>query len=620
LLSNENLEEFDFQALFENCPCMMGIVEIKDDDVIHLRENKEVIRLIGRTSDHHSGKSTGKDPGTTKEILDLWRTKYLKSRKDGVPVSFQYWRGETFLSVVVSPLMHPKKDNLYSYIIQDLTEFKKNQLSLREKETKIFEIESRSQVLFEHAAAGIAEVSDEGKFIRVNKKFCEITGHDEKELMALTFQEITHPDDLSKDISALKRLYLYEIDSYEMDKRYIKKDKSIVWIHLTVSLVEVIKGKKQYAIAIIQDINDKKELEQRMYEAGRRIEMITETIPNFIWICEPDGSGAYFNTRWLEYTGQSVEEASGKGWHNAIHPLDRELVLEDWKITLNLGEPSSIQYRLMDLHGHYKWFLTHSVAVKNNSGEVIQWLSSSADIDDEKKAHQTIEEAVVLRDEFLLMASHELKTPVTSIKMHLQMLQNKIQRMDGNRIPVETAEYINIAHKQSSNLAHLVENLLDISRVKLGKMGFLFDKTNLSNLIEDIVYHFEATTNRSTCTIESSVEKDIYCFVDKIKIEQVLINLLMNSLKYAAGSMVRVVLRATESEVIIQVSDSGPGIPSERRETIFDKFTRGLTHRNVSGLGLGLFISRQIIENHSGTLVLEENANKGTYFKITLPL
>ncbi len=629
---------FDYQAMFDNCPSIMGIVELKGNDILHLKGNKEAQKFFGASAIDMQTKSA-LERNIPPEIVNLWIKNYLRSKAEGSPVKFQYWQGDNFLSVEVNYFYNSKRKNLFTYIIQNLTDDKRtleslsNQklrlsIDLKNKQEELAKIEHRSQALFESAAAGIAEIGGNGSFVRVNKKFCELIGYSEEETRKLTFQKITHPDDLDLDVEQTAKLFAGVINHFSLDKRYIKKDGSIVWIHLTASLVETPSSSaSKYAIAVVQDITEKKQLEEKLLESSRKIEVITQTIPNFIWTCTPDGNATYFNQSWYKYTGQTTEESFGSGWKDAIHPQDIDHTFSLWKKSLEAGEILSNQLRLKDIQGNYKWFLAECVPLKNSEGEIVQWFGSSADIDDQKKAQKTIEDAVLLRDEFLLMASHELKTPITSLKMHLQMLQSKMKRVDSDSLASQltapqTLEFIDIAHRQANNLAHLVENLLDISRVKLGKMGFAFERTNMSQFLNDALYSFEATTNRAVCKIEYNLEANIFGLVDKIKIEQVVLNLLMNSLKYAPGSTINISLQCDNERpeyMLLKFSDDGPGIPLSRRKAIFDKFTRGYGHNNVSGLGLGLYISKKIIENHSGTIQLDEE-DKGVTFNIHIPL
>ncbi len=230
-------------------------------------------------------------------------------------------------------------------------------------------------------------------------------------------------------------------------------------------------------------------------------------------------------------------------------------------------------------------------------------------------------EAVALRDEFLTIASHELKTPVTSLKLQLQMVRRRIKSETG---PPPSKEFIeksfDIAITQVGRLTTLVEDLLDVSRMRAGKLGLNLESINVSEMLNEIVEryrsHFESTKTPLTVKIQPAIMAQW----DRSRVEQVIVNLISNALKYAPGKEVSIELKTQLSRAIIAIEDHGPGVRKSEHDRIFERFERAVSARNVSGLGLGLFISKGIIHSHRGEIWIESEPGQGAKFTVAIPL
>lgn len=218
------------------------------------------------------------------------------------------------------------------------------------------------------------------------------------------------------------------------------------------------------------------------------------------------------------------------------------------------------------------------------------------------------QKAVRARDEFLSIASHELKTPMTSLKMQIQMLQRSndhtnIQKALGN------------AGKQVDRLTLLVNDLLDVSKFESGKMSYNFQAFKFNDLVKEVLENFKEHEISMTLT-----QNDLIVMGDSYRLEQVLVNLINNAIKYGEGKPIEIMTSQDESHVVILVKDHGKGIPQEYLVKVFDKFERGQQDSNISGLGLGLFISKEIIIAHEGRIEVISDLNIGTEFRVFLPL
>lgn len=249
------------------------------------------------------------------------------------------------------------------------------------------------------------------------------------------------------------------------------------------------------------------------------------------------------------------------------------------------------------------------------------------DITEEKRAQKKLEaltlklqDAVLIRDEFLSIASHELRTPVTSLKLQLQMLRKSVDTEKGVIPPIEKlVRMLESSNSQINRLTRLIEGLLDITKMDEGKMSYHFEEVDLSAVVAETVERYSDDFVRKNQSIKLEVEPGILLKCDSLRIEQVLINLLSNALKYGSDHDVKVILKKSGDNVALSVEDKGIGIPEDKHEQIFNRFERLVPHTNISGMGLGLYIAKQIVEAHQGKILLESELSVGSRFTILLP-
>lgn len=230
------------------------------------------------------------------------------------------------------------------------------------------------------------------------------------------------------------------------------------------------------------------------------------------------------------------------------------------------------------------------------------------------------EQALRLRNEFISVASHELKTPLTTIKIQTQMAHRSFQKGDPDAFsPERTTKTIELIERQADRLKDLIDSMLDISRITLGKVEMKFIPCNLTTLLEEVVASLTETLKMSGCPVQLTVARDVTIEGDSLRLEQVVVNLLTNAMKYAEGKPIRIILDADERNAVLVVEDEGMGIAPENLERIFEKFERVVSTKNISGFGLGLFVSRYIVEAHQGTISVESEVGKGSRFIVRLP-
>ncbi|HEX5752820.1 MAG TPA: MEDS domain-containing protein [Archangium sp.] len=238
-----------------------------------------------------------------------------------------------------------------------------------------------------------------------------------------------------------------------------------------------------------------------------------------------------------------------------------------------------------------------------------------------RSAERKLERAVQARDEFLSVASHDLNTPLTSLKLQVQSLTRTLARGDGASLTREkVSSIVDRTDRQLRRLSRLVSDLLDVSRIHANKMTLELEHMELRELVDDVVDRVSGEFTQMGVRLDVAPGSRVMGYWDRSRLEQVLINLLTNALKYGAGRPVRVDLAADGGRVYLSVKDQGVGLRDEDRARIFERFERAISASEASGLGLGLYITREIVQAHGGDISVESRLGAGSTFTVSLPL
>jgi signal transduction histidine kinase len=265
--------------------------------------------------------------------------------------------------------------------------------------------------------------------------------------------------------------------------------------------------------------------------------------------------------------------------------------------------------------------LTHQVlrcAVARKKVEINQLELYAA----EKETRLRAEKDTSIREEFLSIASHELKNPLTSLVMQLQLLRKLCERSNGLNSSADASQLETLLgglDRDFARLHGLIDSLLDISRIQGGRFSLALSQFNLGEMAKEVISRFGKELENAGCPVRLFAETDVFGQWDRLRMEQVLSNLLGNAAKYAKGKPVKIRIYRDESHAVIAVQDHGPGIPAEDHERIFSRFERAVQGQQIQGLGLGLYIVRQIIRAHGGTISLLSELGEGSTFVVRLP-
>ncbi len=339
----------------------------------------------------------------------------------------------------------------------------------------------------------------------------------------------------------------------------------------------------------------------------RRYVNLAEAIPQIVWTSDGTGAMNYANRRWSEYTGIDIDHARGRGWLAAIHEEDAAECESAWKEALASGQVYEVQCRLRRaFDGAYRWHLCRAVPEYDSNDQIVAWLGTYTDFEE-------LKQAVRARDEFLSIASHELRTPLTALKLRLEAL------LYAGRLDNKLRQKLDSAVRQTQRLERLIDNLLDVSRITTGHLDLDTDRLELAEVVNEVVERIRPEAAARGSRIDFTRSSGAAGVWDRLRLEQVVTNLLSNAIKYGEGRpiSVRVGLEGDVAELMVE--DNGIGIAPSDLHRIFDRFERGAIRHNHSGLGMGLYIARQIIVAHGGSIHVESRFGQGSKFRVILP-
>jgi PAS domain S-box-containing protein len=318
-------------------------------------------------------------------------------------------------------------------------------------------------------------------------------------------------------------------------------------------------------------------------------------------------------------------EGTYESWFQWIHPEDVEKIRKEIYKSIHSEDEIDVQFRIKTSSEEIRWVLGRGRVITDPQGRK-KLIGINIDITKQKTTEHKLRlteanllHALSVRDEFMAIASHELKTPLTSLKLQNQLLQRNLNKQEVYT-PEKLKTFIEKNCVQIDRLTRLVDDMLDISRLRTGKFSLKKESCEISGMLRDILARtreqFAASGSGEPIIEQLDLVSGEW---DPLRIDQVLTNIVTNAIRYGQGKPVRISVMRLEKTVRISVKDQGLGIPKSDQEKIFKRYERGLLSREVSGLGLGLFISKQIVEAHGGNIWVESTLNQGSTFFVDLP-
>ena len=346
----------------------------------------------------------------------------------------------------------------------------------------------------------------------------------------------------------------------------------------------------------------------------REVRTIVDSIPSLTWSARADGWIEFYNHRWHEYTGLNPEQMLGWGWQAVLDPVALPNVMLNWKASLLSGTPFEMIFPLRRADGTFRAHLSRAQPIFDAHGALMRWFGTNTDIEDQLHVERALAEAVHVRDEFLMVASHELRTPLTTLRLLTDRIGLALRKGETDRI----APKVDMLSSQLARLERLASTLLEVSRIGAGPVSLELTEFDLSDLVREAVANFGDELSHSCSRLTLHAEKRVMGSWDRVRLGLVVTSLLSNALKYGSGKPIEIIV---DEDVFARVSvrDEGIGISPEKTARIFARFARAVDAKNYGGLGLGLWLSKQIVEAHGGLLHISTQPNDGSTFVIELP-
>lgn len=308
-----------------------------------------------------------------------------------------------------------------------------------------------------------------------------------------------------------------------------------------------------------------------------------------------------------------------KWYQDKIHIDHRDMVAKSLEDAFKKGKQYwKASYKFMKFDGTFLDVIDHGYIVYDDKGVPVRMVGSYRDMTENQNHLLKLEQAVKVRDEFLSIASHELKTPLTSMILQLQLLK---KNLDAGTFDVEKIKKgVDVNLRQSKVLANLIEQMLDVSRIKNGKMQLNLEHVTMAQVVQSSIDSYSINVKNRGLDLDVEIRDESIINGDSFKLEQVVYNLVSNALKYGNNSPIHITVYKENEYSVLSVKDQGIGIPKEIIQNLFNLFERGVAPKNIAGLGLGLYICKEIVHMHGGKIEVESKVNEGSNFKIYIPI
>lgn len=372
-----------------------------------------------------------------------------------------------------------------------------------------------------------------------------------------------------------------------------------------------------------KEIAERERADRALRQSEDRLRLVIDTIPALVWSKFPDCSADFLNQRFREYTGLSVEEGLGEGWLKAIHPEDPPRSVDEWRAAFAAGRPFEFEARLRRADGEYRWFLFRGEPLHDELGKIVKWYGTTTDIEDRKQAEWALQEAqaglahvrrVTTMGELVGAISHEVNQPIAAIVTNANYCLRQLASATPN--PEKLHEAISEIVNDGTRASAVISRIRALLQKGTPKRVAL----DVNQIIQEVAILLRNELARNRVSLSTHLGVDLpRVNGDRVLLQQVLINLIMNAIE-AMRSSVRgpreLLIKSAwdDNEVSIQVKDSGMGFDPQQAERIFEPFFT----TKPQGIGMGLSISRSIVESHGGRL-RAESGSTGALFQFTLP-
>jgi PAS domain S-box-containing protein len=612
----KELEEnkYFLQKIINTSPNIIYIYDLETDKITYI--NSEVTNKIGYTSEEITSMESSFFP-TVIHADDLQKvknhTRKYAEAQDGdiyeIEYRLKHKNGEYLHFSMQEGIFLKDGNNQVKQIIGNARDITANKLT----QQTLNITEKRLQALLDHAPSLIYIKDLQGNILLTNKPYMV----DKKEEQII-------PDNIHKIQENDQQVLLTK--KYEKFEEQIwQKDGLKTYFSIKFPLLDD-QGNAHAIGGISTDITERKQIEEKLKESEEKYRLLTETVPNLIWVADPGGGIYEVNNGFKIYLGLSIEELKGNQWLNIIHPDDKSKVLEHWHESLYSSQPFFGEYRLQGADGLYHWYVARALPLWDENKKIKMWIGSYTDITHIKKAEAEMlkslekeKELNKLRANFIAMASHEFRTPLSVISSSAGILESY------NNLLNEEQKKCHLDKIQSKVkcMTQLMDDVLLINQAESEKLKFNPELLNLVTFCENIIDELTGINHLHQIKFNLFNHGNNQNFdfpIDKKLMQYILGNLLNNAIKYSpVKTDINLTLNITDREIIFTIEDKGIGIPSEEMDLLFNSFYRCKNVGKIKGTGLGLSIAKRYVELHQGTIMVNSQVGVGTTFIVTIP-
>lgn len=487
-------------------------------------------------------------------------------------------------------------------------------------EKALQESEEKFKLIFDSAAVGIVFSSPDGRILNCNSAFQELVGYRKEELAGKHFLEFTYQDDATKNVELKKQLIARQIDKFQLEKRYVRKDGRPVWARLTVSVISHPEGGLKNLLAIVEDISERKRAEEALRETRAQLLSIMDNSQDLLYRSDlKTGRYLYVSPAAESILGFSAGELMAMSITETmatIHPEDRTQAEAVMASVVAAGK-GCWEYRVITKAGECRWLSNSMTIIRDEAGQPLYRDGVVQDITEHKQAEEDLKEAKQQAELYLDLLGHDISN-IHQIALGQLELAHEILK-EGGGLDHKAEEFISTPISTLQRSARLIDNVRKVQQLKAGQ--YKQDLIDLSQLLNDVVREYAEGAGKDVIITYTPGKS---CFVSANPLlKDVFANLVDNAIKHS-GSAPRLYVAVTRAEpgsYRTIVEDNGPGIPDERKEDVFRRFRRGQT--TARGTGLGLYIVKTLVESLGGSVWVEDRVpgdhTKGARFVVLLP-
>ncbi len=613
---------------------LAGILDIADDAIISVDSNQRVLlfnqgaeKLFGYTLEDILGQPldlllSDQSRNNAQQHIQQFVQSSSKAQRlgEGIEILGRRQDGREFPVEASISKLEMANERVLTIILRDISDRRQIEIALQNSEEQF-------RHAFEDASIGMAILSLDGHWLRANSALCEIIGYSPNELLSLTFQDITHPDDFAMDFEYMQQMLAGERTTCQREKRYLHKQGQTIWVLLNCSLIKDNHDNPLHFIAQIQDITVRRE-SQKTLELQSII--MNNMAGGVCLIKSADLTIGYTNPKFDKMFGYAEGELSGQHV-GVINYVDTEVTpdvtVQD--IATQIDRDGEAQYEVYNKKkdGTLFWCRVHTSRFEHPEYGTV-YVAVQEDVTELKlaekalqKAKESAEMANLAKSMFLSNMSHELRTPLNAILGFTELMS-----YDTSLSP-ENQEDLAIVNRSGKHLLELINDILDLSKIESGQMRLNLSDFDLESLLTSLkeLFQVQAQAKELQLIIDLDPTLPKYIYADKKKLYQVLVNLLGNALKFThTGSVILRVRQqgistSNRARILFEVEDTGVGISPEEIDSLFQVFVQAQAGNQFNqGTGLGLAISQKFIQLMGSRIRVHSRLDHGSIFSFEL--